>query len=222
MAGLALRDDGGITAVTFHRPILTRTMLTELGGVLEELAARDRPSPIVLASAHPTIFLAGAHLGEIAELDAQSCVPYARLGRSVIAALGDHPAPVVAAVGGSCSGGGFDLVMAADAIVASPNAVFSHPGIRRGLITGWGGTGSIARALGGATTRRALLEASELDAAHLERLGAIRRLAADPVAEARRTADEMARLGPRRLALWRHLRGSNFVDRFRAFVVEKS
>lgn len=222
MAGLSLRDDGGITTITFERPILTRAVLTELGRVLDELAARDRTSPIVLASAHPTIFLAGAHLAEIAELDAHSCVPYARLGRSVVAALGGHPAPVVAAVGGSCSGGGFDLVMAADTIVASPSAVFSHPGIHRGLVTGWGGTGSIARALGGATTRRALLEASELDAAHLERLGAIRCLAADPAAEARRAADEMARLDPRRLALWRHLRGSNFVDRFRAFVVEKS
>jgi enoyl-CoA hydratase/carnithine racemase len=112
--------------------------------------------------------------------------------------------------------------MAADTIVASPNAVFSHPGIRRGLVTGWGGTESIARALGGAATRRALLEASSLEAPLLERLGAVRCLAADPAAEARRAADEMARLDPRRVAVWRHLRGSNFVDRFRAFVVEKS
>lgn len=222
MANLALRDGGGITAITFHRPILTRSVLTELGRVLDKLAARDRPSPIVLSSAHPTIFLAGAHLAEIAELDARSCIPYARLGRSVVAALGGHPAPVVAAVDGSCSGGGFDLVMAADSVVASPTAVFSHPGIRRGLVTGWGGTESIARSLGVAATRRALLEASDLEARDLERIGAIRCLAADPAAEARRAALEMARLDPRRLALWRHLRGSNFVDRFRAFVVEKS
>ena len=222
MAGLSLQDDGGIITVTFSRPILTRAVLTELGGALSVLATRDRPSPIVLASAHPTIFLAGANLAEIAELDALSCIPYARLGRSVAAALSSHPAPVVAAVGGSCSGGGFDLVMAADTIVASPSAVFSHPGIRRGLVTGWGGTESIARTLGGATTRRALLEASDLEAAHLERLGAIRCLAADPTAEARHAALEMARLDPRRVALWRRLRGSNFVDRFRAFVVEKS
>jgi enoyl-CoA hydratase len=222
MAGLSLRDDGGITTITFNRPILTRAVLSELGRLLTVLAGRDRPSPIVLASAHPTIFLAGAHLAEIAELDTRSCVPYARLGRSVAAALGSHPAPVVAAVAGSCSGGGFDLVMAADTVVASPNAVFSHPGIRRGLVTGWGGTESIGRTLGGATTRKALLEASSLGAPLLERLGAIRRLAADPAAEARRAAAEMARLDPRRVAVWRCLRGSNFVDRFRAFVVEKS
>ena len=69
MANLSILDDGAVTAITFNRPILTRAVLTELGHVLTVLAARDRPSPIVLASAHPTIFLAGAHLAEIAELD---------------------------------------------------------------------------------------------------------------------------------------------------------
>ena len=86
MANLSILDDGGVTAITFNRPILTRAVLTELGRVLTVLAARDRPSPIVLASAHPTIFLAGAHLAEIAELDGHSCISYARLGRSVVAA----------------------------------------------------------------------------------------------------------------------------------------
>jgi enoyl-CoA hydratase len=222
MADLSIRNDGGITSITFNRPILTRAMLRELGGILSDLARLDQPLPIVLASAHPTIFLAGAHLAEIAGLDAHSCVAYARLGRSVIAALASHPAPVVAAVDGSCSGGGFDLVMAADTIVASPRAVFCHPGVRRGLVTGWGGTESIARTIGGPSTRRTLLEARDLHAADLERFGAVRRLVSDPAAEARRTALEIACLDPRRIALWRHLRGSNFVDRFRAFVVEKS
>lgn len=211
-----------MATISFHRPILTVEALVELAEALGELASAHTAEPVVLASNHPTIFLAGAHLGEIAELDSESCIPYARLGRSVAAALNHHPSPVVAAVAGSCSGGGFDLAMAADTIIASPDAVFSHPGIRRGLVTGWGGTESIARSIGDAPTRRALLEASEFDAAQLAELGAIRAIVSDPPAAARLIALEMARLDPSRIAIWRRLRGSNFVDRFRAFVVEKS
>jgi len=222
MRNLSIDPAGDVTTLTFDRPILSQTTLSELTDTLASLAVSDAPLPIVLASAHPTIFLAGAHLGEIAELDPQSCIAYAKLGRSVTAALGSHPGPTVAAVAGSCSGGGFDLAMACDTIIASPDAVFSHPGIRRGLVTGWGGTSSIARAIGTAPTRRALLEATGLEAAHLVDLGAIRKIVPNPLAEAHAVALEIARLDPSRIAIWRHLRGSNFVDRFRAFVVEKS
>jgi len=222
MRNLSIDHDGEVATISFDRPILTKETLIELAEALDEMAQNHTPEPIVLVSAHPTIFLAGAHLGEIADLDSECCIAYARLGRSVAAALGRHPAPVVAAIGGSCSGGGFDLVMAADTIVASPDAVFSHPGILRGLVTGWGGTESIAHSIGDAPTRRALLEAKEFDAAQLAVLGAIRSIVSDPPAAARLLALEMTHLDPSRIAIWRHLRGSNFVDRFRAFVVEKS
>jgi enoyl-CoA hydratase/carnithine racemase len=177
MRNLSIDHDGAVATISFDRPILTKDVLSELTETLADLAASDAPPPMVLASAHPTIFLAGAHLGEIAELDPQSCIAYARLGRSAAAALGSHPAPTVAAVAGSCSGGGFDLAMACDTIIASPKAVFSHPGIRRGLVTGWGGTSSIACAIGTEPTRTALLEATGLEAAHLVDLGAIRKIA---------------------------------------------
>jgi enoyl-CoA hydratase/carnithine racemase len=219
---LEIVHSADVATISFGSPILSRAVLAELGDALRSLADHPTPPPVVLCSAHPTIFLAGAHLGEIAELDHSSCVAYARLGRSTVAALGSHPAPTVAAVGGSCSGGGFDLVMACDAIVAAPDAVFSHPGIRRGLVTGWGGTESISHAAGGVATRRALLEATGLESGELFDLGAIRSVAADPVREARDIAVRLARLDPSRLAVWRRLRGPNFVDRFRAFVVEKS
>jgi enoyl-CoA hydratase/carnithine racemase len=222
MARLTLLHEDEIDTLLFESPILTRSLLGELVAALAELGAKPRPRPLVLASAHPTIFLAGAHLGEIAELDAKTCLPYAALGRRAGRSLGTHPAPVVAAVDGSCSGGGFDLVLACDAIIASPRATFRHPGVQRGLVTGWGGTGEIARASSGAAFRRVLIEASTLDATTLAQLGVIRRVHRDPDREARRTAREIAALDPSRLAAWRHLRGSDFVDRFRAFMIEKS
>ncbi|MEE4272595.1 MAG: enoyl-CoA hydratase/isomerase family protein [Thermoanaerobaculales bacterium] len=221
MSAVTVRCDGSVATLHLGSPILTRHVLSVLIEAFEDLGGQTQPLPVVLASEHPTIFLAGAHLGEIAELDRSSCLPYARLGRSVAEALGSHPAPVVAAVHGSCSGGGFDLVMACDAVVAGPHASFNHPGVLRGLITGWGGTGRLEGPLGSTALRRTLLEGSALDGDALRRLGAVRTVAEDPRRAARSSALKLAGLHPSRLTLWRRFRDSDFVDRFRAFVVEK-
>ncbi len=222
MSSVELVRDGGVATLLLQTPILARRVLSEIGAVLDRLELESAPLPLVLASAHPTIFLAGADLGEIQALDSATCIAYARLGRGVADRLARHRAPVVAAVDGSCSGGGFDLVLACDAVVASPRATFSHPGVRRGLVTGWGGTTRLDRAMGTSATKRALLEGVDLDASELSRLGVVTSVAADPRAEAAETGRRIARLHPSRLRLWRLLRDSVFVDRFRAFVVEKS
>lgn len=211
----------GVTVLEFVSPILSLEVLDRLSLTLEALAAEDAHDPLVLCSAHPSVFLAGAHLAEIANLDASSSGPYARRGRRAIRNLEKHPAPTVAAINGSCSGGGFDLVLACDALIAGPGARFSHPGIRRGLVTGWSGTTRLPSALGGATARAALLETRELDPVSLSFHGAILRTAEDPVAAATEKARQMASLDPMRCRLWRALRGPGFIDRFHAFVVHK-
>lgn len=222
MPTISLTDRDGVVELRFERPVLARKTLDELEAVLARLAARHPPLPLVITSKHPTIFLAGAHLAEIAALDVESCVPYARLGRSVAHRLSSHPSPVVAAVAGSCSGGGFDLVLACDAVVASPAATFRHPGVLRGLVTGWGGTKSLPRALGRPTALRAFLEGHEVSAAAMMKAGVVVALGDDPPDRAVELALRLHRLHPSRLPLWRLLRGPTFVDRFRAVVVEKS
>ena len=222
MASVSLIRDEGVATVLLESPILARKVLSEMSETLDALALEPSPPPLVLASVHPTIFLAGAHLREIKKLDPRSCVVYAELGRLVAHRLASHPAAVVAAVHGSCSGGGFDLVMACDRVIASPHATFSHPGVRRGLVTGWGGTTSLGWAMGASVTRRALLEGTILNATAMAEWGVVLTVTEDPRAEAVATARRIALIHPSRLPLWRRLRGPTFVDRFRAFVVEKS
>jgi len=222
VSALSLIRHEGVVTILLESPILERKILSELSEILDAFDGESPPPPLVLASNHQTIFLAGAHLGEIAELDPQSCVDYARCGRGVANRLSSHPAPVVAAVHGSCSGGGFDLAIACDAVVASAGATFSHPGAFRGLVTGWGGTSRLPAAMGESMTRRALLEGTELDAADLKEMGVVHAIVDNPQVEAHSIALGLCRLHPSRLPLWRHFRGPSFVDRFRAFVVEKS
>jgi enoyl-CoA hydratase len=196
-------------------------VLEGLRSTLEQLSSKSERRPVILHSGHGSVFLAGAHLGEIAVLDVVASASYARLGREVIEKVRSFPAPTVAAVNGSCTGGGFDLILACDVLVTGPNARFGHPGIRRGLITGWSGTTHLPTAAGRTNAVAALLETRELDADRLESRGSVRQVDDDPLAEACTVAQRLASLEPSRWRLWRALRGPDFIDRFHASVVHK-
>jgi len=219
--GPRLERAEGVDHVVFTVPILSGQVLSSIISSLRSAAARSDPRPLLFRSDHSTVFLAGADLREIAVLDPASCVDYADLGRSVVKAIESHPTTTVVACSGSCSGGGFDIALACDAIVAGPRASFDHPGVRRGLVTGWTGTVSAPDAIGPTAARAVLLEGRQLDAETALSLGLVNRICADPVRGAVEMALELARLDSSRLRYWRLLRGSRFVDRFRAFVVHK-
>lgn len=197
---------GGVGVISFGSPVLSVRMLAELESLLDELSTRPDAMPLVLRSSHPTIFLAGAHLAEIAALDARSCRTYARRGRAVLDRLSALPGPTVAAVHGSCSGGGFDLVLACDRIVAGPDATFGHPGILRGLVTGWGGTVRLPVAAGASIARLALLAAWPLRVADLSGHGVAVVSGPDIVGTAVAEAARLSTIHPDRLVAWRALR----------------
>ncbi len=204
------------------RLVLPSTLLSTgvLAGLREALTTfAEGPAPLVLESPHPRIFLAGADLREIAALTRDTAGPYADEGRRTLRALERHPAPVVAAVGGACTGGGLDLALACDAVVAGPRAAFAHPGVRRGLVTGWSGTARLPRLAGRHGAARILLEGAFLGPHEAQREGLVALVDPDPVGAGIRESARLARLDPRRLLLWRTLRSSRFIDRFRGCVV---
>ena len=206
MSTVELASRRGCTNLSFSSPVVTVATLRELAMRLDHLAAESAPRPLVVTSSHPQIHLAGADLAEIATLDPHSCVAYAQLGRVVVMSLESYPAPTVAAVDGSCSGGGFDLVLACDAIIASPDASFSHPGVKRGLVTGWGGTSGLPPRLGRNAARGALLEGGRLALPGLIEAGVVHAVTQDPVADAYDCASRLAGLHGSRLQVWRWLR----------------
>jgi enoyl-CoA hydratase/carnithine racemase len=81
-------------------------------------------------------------------------------------------------------GGGFDLALACHARIASPNAVFAHPGGSLGIITGWGGTQRLPRLIGRSRALEMLVTGRRLDAAEALASGLIQKIATDPVSEA--------------------------------------
>lgn len=217
MTPVRVAEEDGLLVLTFVHPILTRAALESARRVLAGHAAGA--VAIVVESAHPSIFLAGAHLGEIAALDAVESGRYAAEGRRLMAAVAAAPCPVVAAVHGTCAGGGLDLALACDRVVASREARLGHPGIRRGLVTGWGGTAELAGRVPPVPLLGLIASGALLPADRAAALGLVDEIAADPRARARSAARGIAALDPARLALWRALRSAGFIDRFDARVV---
>ena len=208
-----------VAVVELTTPVLSARVLGHLERALADLASSATEHPVVLVSRHPSIYLAGADLGEIARLDRTTSADYAALGRLLVERLHRHPAATVAAVHGSCLGGGLDLALACDITVAGAGAVFGHPGARRGLVTGWGGTLLLATDASRSLARRALIEAGVISSPDMVAAGLARRCGKDPVETALALARRLRRLHPLRLALWRSLKGGGFVDSFRTVVV---
>jgi enoyl-CoA hydratase len=139
---LQLHDPAGT-----ERPRLTRALLDELRAALHWFARHAAWRGAVLTGS-PTCFAAGADLTEVTVLRGASALRFAALGQEVLRRIECSVKPVVAAVCGFCMGGGVDLALSCQARIASPDAVFAHPGATLGLMTGWGGTQRLPRALG--------------------------------------------------------------------------
>jgi len=99
-------------------------------------------------------------------------------------AIEGFPAPVYAAISGTCMGGGLDLALACHHRIASPHAVFGHRGAALGLITGWEGTQRLPRLIGKGRALHLLVAAEKVTASQALRLGLVDAIAADPVGEA--------------------------------------
>jgi len=123
----------GIARLTLDRPplnILTRKALAELRGALAALAT-DPTTRVVILGAAGKHFSAGADVGEHLPPEWQAMIPEFLAS---VEAVRDFPVPVIAAVRGRCLGGGFELAMAADLVVAGAGASFGQPEIMLGVV----------------------------------------------------------------------------------------
>jgi enoyl-CoA hydratase/carnithine racemase len=141
----------------------------------------------IISSARKHSFSAGADLRELyrtaAPLSEKERITRARefLERihSVLNAIDAAPFVTIAAVHGVCFGGGFELALACDIIVADKMARFAFPELRLGLIPGWGGIPRLKRDLGNAFVRDLLLTGRSLNATRAHAVGLVAQLAAE-------------------------------------------
>jgi enoyl-CoA hydratase len=195
---LVERDDP-IAVVTLNRPqqlnALSEPLMEELVERLTELDRDPAVRCIVLAGSDRA-FAAGADIGELAEASAMDMLHARRVERWD--AIRKLWTPLVAAVSGFCLGGGNELAMSCDLIVASETARFGQPETSLGIIPGAGGTQRLTRAVGKAKAMDVILTGRFLDAWEAERAGLVARVVAPEawLYEAKRVAREIAAKGP--------------------------
>jgi enoyl-CoA hydratase/carnithine racemase len=162
---------------------LTRACVLELSSAIHEL--QNQPLPLIVAGSR-SFFSVGADLNEIRQLSGPEALEFACLGQSLMQALENYPAPVIAAIEGHCMGGGLDLALACHRRIAAPHAVFGHRGAALGLMTGWGGTQRLPRLIGKGRALELFVATEKVSAARALEIGLIDAIADDPVAEALR------------------------------------
>lgn len=168
---------GGVGLITLNRPkalnALSDRLIAEIDAALTELDRDDAVGAVVITGSDKA-FAAGADIKEMLARDfAAACKTDFIAAWQNIAA---HKKPVIAAVAGYALGGGCELAMMCDIILAADNARFGQPEISLGTIPGAGGTQRLARAIGKSKAMELVLTGRLMDAAEAERSGLVARV----------------------------------------------
>jgi enoyl-CoA hydratase len=191
--------DREIGIVQLNRPkvlnALNFELMAELVSALEELD-RDQSVDVIILTGSSSAFAAGADLREMAEATPVSLV----LGRRF--ELWDRmrkiSKPIIAAVNGYCLGGGNELAMNCDIIIASETATFGQPEVNVGIMPGAGGTQRLPRAVGKYKAMEMILTGKPISAEEAYRVGLVNRVVPPEslIEEAKRIANEIASKPP--------------------------
>jgi enoyl-CoA hydratase len=194
-----LEREEAIAVVLLNRPDALNALSDELmGELVTTLVELDRDGDVrcIVLGGSERAFAAGADIAELARSSAIDLYYQRRVERwDAIAGLWT---PLVAAVSGYCLGGGCELAMACDLIVASETAQFGQPETGVGVIPGAGGTQRLTRAVGKALAMDVILTGRFLSAEEAERAGLVARVVAREawLEEAKRVAREIASKAP--------------------------
>ena len=181
-AGVVVRWLGDhVVEVVLDRPSALNAVSTALAlrltAAFRELAVDSTVRSVVLSSSHHRAFCVGADLKERAGFSDEQLLAQRPVIRALFDSIRELPMPAVAAVGGFALGGGFELALSCDVIVADTAAVFGLTEVTVGLVPGGGGTQLLARRIGSGRAADLLLTGRKVDASEALRLGIADRLA---------------------------------------------
>jgi len=173
------QKDNGVWFLTLNRPqalnALNSQTLNEMADVLRQISEMDYDSAkaLVITGQGEKAFVAGADIKEMTDMNIDQAQSFAQKGQSVFHELNLLKIPVIAAVNGFALGGGLELALGCDFIIASDNAKFGLPEVSLGLIPGFGGTVRLTRAVGSRKARELIFTGDMISASEALRLGLV-------------------------------------------------
>lgn len=174
---LEVEMDGNVAVVTIDNPpmnVLCTPLLQEFNRVLTGLKGGD--VRVVILTGAGKAFVAGADINEMSGLDPEGAYNFSLLGQEVLSRIESLPKPVIAAVNGFALGGGTELALSCDFIIASEKARFGQPEVNLGLIPGFGGTQRLPRRIHPNMARELIYSGGMIDAQEALRIGLANRV----------------------------------------------
>lgn len=203
--------DGAVVTLTVNRPkalnALNFEVLQVLGQRLDEVAADAEVRAVVLTGSGDRAFVAGADIAAMQTMGYLDALAFAQMGNGILTKIEQMRKPVIAAVNGFALGGGCELALVCDVILASTKARFGLPEVSLGVIPGFGGTQRLARLIGRNAAKHWVMTGDVYSAEEAQRIGLVYHLHApeELMDAALQTARKMAQRGPVALAEAKHI-----------------
>ncbi len=171
--------DNGVWTLTLSRPealnALNSALLNEMADALRQLSEMDfdHAKALVITGSGTKSFVAGADIKEMIDMNSDQAHAFAEKGQSIFQELNLLKIPVIAAVNGFALGGGCELALGCDFIIAADNAKFGLPEVSLGLIPGFGGTVRLLQAVGMRKAKELTFTGEMIGADEAKRLGLV-------------------------------------------------
>ena len=149
---MLFQQEDGIATITINRPkqmnALNPEVLNQLEQALDRVEKDKDAKVILITGAGEKAFVAGADIAEMSKMTPLEAKEFSKLGQKVFRKIEQIKKPVIAVVNGYALGGGLELAISCDYILASENAQLGQPEVGLGIFPGFGGTQRLVRILG--------------------------------------------------------------------------
>ncbi|KPJ58815.1 MAG: crotonase [Deltaproteobacteria bacterium DG_8] len=203
---LILKREEEIALITINRPEVLNALnidtLNELCEAFAKLNA-DHKVKVVIITGNGKAFIAGADISEMKDYTAEQAREFTGLGHMTMDTIQNAEKPIIAAVNGYALGGGLELALACDIILASETALLGVPEVNLGIIQGFGGTQRLPRLVGKFLAKELIFTADAVTAKRAYEMGMVNRIFPpdDLLPEAKKLALKIAQKGPIALRL---------------------
>ena len=203
---LTFNQKEAIAIVTLNRPKVLNALNTETLNELHEIFTQldsDTGVRVIIITGSGKAFIAGADISEMNTYSPEEARAFSQLGHKTMDAIQNTGKPVIAAINGFTLGGGLELALSCDILIASEKAVLGLPEVNLGLIQGFGGTQRLPRLIGKARAKELIFTGEALKAQKACEIGLVNRVVPQEelLPEAEKVAQLISAKGPVALTL---------------------
>jgi enoyl-CoA hydratase len=207
--------DEGLATVTLSGlkdlNLLNADILNEFADILSQLEKDKTVKVVIITGKGEKSFCSGTDLHVELELTKATGKKWSELGQKIARQIETLSHPVIGAINGYALGGGMEIAIACDILIATENAMFALPEAKHGIIPGWGGTQRLMKLIGKGKTMEMILTGDMIDAQEAYRLGLVNKLVKKGVLEeAKKLGRKIIENGPISIKLCKKLINESF------------